>query len=308
MKRLLLTLVAAIILTVSQASPCIKYKFDFEPLIGAMPGVITFSWSFNKSFNVCNTENQVITDKKFVITISTLFEDILVKDTATGPSYRFNSVGLHEDHLIVTIRELGWQGYSANSLLIRFQHAYLPTMSSTADSLNYALMNGYYYNVKTYLQNMNRTDLLNEVINQYNILYPQYSTERTRFFNHSLDTETLTLRHMAFVKGRNKFMNALNKLNPGTKESFIVYAKISQDNQLLEYRVVPETSKDHFDKASSHLQFINRTGETADAIIIIGAEKKKKSDNYYLGNERTLIDPDSEYFQTKFSRPSMVVH
>jgi hypothetical protein len=284
--------------TSATAFPCTKYTVDLG--INAMPGNITISWSIHTGFNNCGFDKDEILKHRFIVTIENLFQELLVKDTIDDSFFRTTTRLTNNAPMIFSIEELG-NSEHYYTYIVKPQQEEMPPMLSRIDSLNSYLVNGYFTNALSILHDMNRTDLIDEIIAQHRILFPDHYPRYDRYLNCYLDPETLTLIKMPFVSGLPLFIEGINKLSrkdPRRATGFKVYATISSENKVIDYKVIPSTDTDKFDKVAHLLTFNNHRNGSTDVVIKVGRSKNHKK--FTIINERALMDQDSEYFRRTF--------
>lgn len=258
-----------------------------------------FTWSINTGFNNCEFDKDEILKHQFIVTIEDIFEKILVKDTVKQNFFMTNTNVVDKGPMIVSIEELDnfEQHYSA---VIRIADDGLLAMQTKIDSLNAYLLNGYLVNGFSILADMDRIDLIDELLDQYNILFPDHYPDDERFLNCYLDPQTLVLVRMPVVNGLPSFIKELNKLTKGeTKRihGFRVYGKVVGEN-LESYTVIPESDKSLFDKSSHLLSFGGNRDTQTDVIITVGRSRNQKK--FTIVNERALMNTESNDFRKTY--------
>jgi hypothetical protein len=273
--------------------PCRKYTIDGGSK--AAPGKITFTWSINTGFNNCEFDKDEILKHQFIVTIEDIFEKILVKDTVKQNFFTTNTKLADTGLMMVSIEELdnSAQRYDA---VIRIADDGLFAMQNKIDSLNAYLLNGYLVNAFSILADMGRLDLIDGLLHQYNILFPDHYPDHERFLNCYLDPKTLVLVRTPVVNGLSSFIKELNKLTKGEPrrlDGFRVYGKVVGET-LESYTVIPESDKSLFDKLSHLLTFDGNRDTPTDVIIIVGRSKNQKQ--FTIVNERALMNTESKAF------------
>jgi hypothetical protein len=302
--RVLLFLIFSTISVNAFASPCSKYRMDSHSMI--VPGDIVISWSINTKFNTCGFKKDEIQGKRFIVTIENIFEEVQIYDTISSNAYRLNTTKINcPEVVIVKIEEVGSKSGALYENIHIDQHAKRPDLSSSIDTLNYYLLNGYFSNSFPILYDMKRFDIVEEILSQYEILfpdhYPGYMPGEKQFFNSYFDVQSNSLVRIAYLNDVSNFMKIVNdqtKENAKNRKDFVVYGKVSKENKLIEYAVVPNEYKGVFDKASHYLSFDN-LGK-GDSRIILKIGRDRGSRKYYLLNERALTNPNSSFFIKTF--------
>lgn len=282
----------------STASPCSKYIIDLST--DAMPGSITINWSINTGFRGCGFNKNEILKHRYVVSIENFFGEILFKDTVNQSFVRTSTLIGDNSPMLVTIEEL--ENPDSKFLdVIRTWNEELPPMHTKIDSLNNYLLNGYFTNALSILHDINRKDLIDEIISQHKILFPDHYPYGQRYFNCFYDIHTSKLVKMPFVDGIELFIKEINKLSknePKRSTGFKVYATVSTENKLSHYEVIPNTDKDKFEKLAHLLTFDNQREREAPVVIKFGRTRNQKK--FTIINERALMDQDSEYFRKTF--------
>jgi hypothetical protein len=277
--------------------PCTKYIIDGG--LKAAPGKVMFTWSINAGFNNCAFNKDEILKHQFIVTIEDIFEKILLKDTVEQNFFITNTKLGDKGVMMVSIEELdnAKQRYDA---VIRTADDGLFSMQNKIDSLNAYVLNGYLVNAFSILADMGRLDLIDGLLQQYNILFPDHYPDRERFLNCYLEPKTLALIRMPAVNGLPSFVKELNKLTKAeTKRlhGFRVYGKVVGET-LESYTVIPESDKRLFDKLSHLLSFDGNRDTQTDVIIIVGRSKNKK--HFTIVNERALMNTESKGFRKTY--------
>jgi len=179
-------------------------------------------------------------------------------------------------------------------------------MRNLIDSVNSCLLNGYFANAVTILHDLNKMDLVEEIIQQYRIIFPDRYPHCKTFFNSYIDNKSMRLIQMPYVEGLEDFVRNMNEIagDDEKTEDFKVYAKISPTNKLIQFEVIPAQYNSLFRKAMHLLRFSNRRNEASTVVIKIGRSKSRK--RYFIENERALTDPGSPMFQKQFQDMSAV--
>ena len=300
------TLAATLIATAAFSYPCSKYVFDFGSQ--AMPGKIVIKWSINTGFNHCGFEKDEIRNQQFAIELTTLFEEILIRDTVSSNLYSLNTnVAGHATPFIFSIQELGRS--EPIRVLINPIEEEMPGLATKIDTLNNYLINGYFLNAVSILYELNRADLIDSVMTEYRILFPKNYPGSRQFFNSYFDERSMRLMKMPYVQGLDVFLSNINKMtrkDPRTLEGFSVYIKLSPDSQVLEHVVVPEKYSELFDLNSSMLSFSNQNRVPSKVILKIGRSKNGK--RYSVLNERALTDQNSPNFKRTYPDRGHAIH
>jgi hypothetical protein len=298
MKRLNLTIIGTFIYLALEAFPCTKYVLDFRAK--TTHGKLKIGWSINTGFNSCGFPADEISKHRFIIRIENLVENVFLTDTIDQNYFVLNTILTGDAPIILYIEELGNSNH-LTSLLVKPEKEKMPQLSSKIDTLNFYLLNGYFYNAATLFEEVERSDLIDEVKNEYKILFPdQYPKERT-YFNSYLDGNSMTMIKMPAVDGLFAFIKTINKLTknePGRNKGFKIFAKISHDGRLSDYQVIPDSDKQIFDKAAHQLTFSNHLKQLNQVVIIVGRSKNKKK--FTIVNKRALTDQSSPGFRTWF--------
>lgn len=302
--QFLLALVFSTIVVSAFAYPCSKYRMDFKSMI--VPGEIIISWSINTRENNCGFKKDEILGKRFIVTIVNIFDEVQVCDTISSTAYRLNTAKINSPGLlIVSIQEVGSKSDMIYETIRIDQDAKRPNLPSSIDTLNYYLLNGYFSNALPILYDMKRFDMVEEILRQHEILfpdyYPGYSPEEQQFFNSYFDEQSDSLVRIAYLKDVSNFMKIINeetKENRKARKSFEVYGKVSKENKLIQYTVLPIEYKVVFDKALNQLSFDN--SGTGDSMFILKIGQSRNRKIYHLLNERALTNPTSSFFIKKF--------
>ncbi len=284
------------------AYPCSRYTFEFfDRPVTAISGDLTVSWKINTGFNRCTDNPDEILGKEFVITIESIYENLLLTDTVKQNHYRFpSSLGGDNVFFVFKMRELG-EKYASYTMGIRIMRDQTSEKMNRVDSLNHFLINGYFLNATTILCKFNDEKLFADVASEYDKLFPERHPYEQDFFNSYLDSVSMTLKQMPFVHGMKSFLKKINKL---TKSEFLksngfdVMATVSKDGSLKAYKVTPADYTDEFDKAKELLSFTNNDSKDQPLLISIGKTKNERK--YKIKNSRALLDPNSKHFRKKF--------
>lgn len=299
MKRITLTLLITLISLALNAFPCGKYGFNFVGKV--FPGEIKISWSIAQGLNSCGLEKEEILKHRFIIRVAGLFEDeVILVDTTALNYFSMNTHLINNKPVVFRIEELGSNEHSLE-LLINPEQEQLPKLESKIDTLNFYLMNGYFLNALSLLDNINLAELVNEISKEYDVLFPAYYPYEQTYFNSYLDASTMKMNKVPVVGGLAESVKSLNKLTkkePKRDKGFKVYAKIKQDGTLMDYEVIPSSDKQNFDKVVNLLTFSKMSNEFNQVVIIIGRTKSKKE--FTIINERALMDQNFQFFKTRF--------
>jgi hypothetical protein len=294
-------LVFVFITLVSYASPCNKYKFTLcngNNSIIAVYSNLTVRWSINTGFRNCGFKKEEIKGKKFIISIKNIFEEVLIKDTIDVNFYHINqNLVKKSDFIIFNFQELGAKE-QYNELVIKFQNKELPKASTKIDSLNNYLLNGYFLNALSILKELENDNLLNDILKQFDLLFPDHYPYNLDFFNSYVKESDSSLVSMPYVDGFDEFYSSLNKEKIKEKSGFVIKLRVAPNNEVSEIEVVPLANKEIAVKNLHFLKFQNRRNEVAEVIVKIGTNRK--GNRYEIVNERALIDPDSKGFQKTF--------
>jgi hypothetical protein len=278
--------------------PCKKYIVKGGAKVA--PGEITIVWGINTSHNNCGFDKGEVFKHQFIVTIKDMFGQVLVKDTTEQNVFRINAQLVNNGPMIVSIEELedAEQHYT---VVIKVQQDGLFSMQSEIDSLNTYLLNGYFMNAFSILLDMNRVDLIDAILAQYDILFPGHYSDEERFLNCYLDPETFELIRMPLVEGLPSFIKAVNRLErnePKRPNGFRVFATITSEGKPAHYTVIPGSDKVTFDKFSHLLSFNNQRGKEGEVMIIFGRSRNQRQ--FTVINQRALMDPESKAFKTKY--------
>lgn len=298
MKRLNLTIIGTFFYLALDAFPCTKYVLDFEGK--TTPGKLKISWSINTGFNNCGFPAEEIFKHRFIVRVENLFEDVILRDTINQSFFIVNTNLTGDIPIILKIEELGNYHHS-NYLIIRQEQEVMPKLSSKIDTLNFYLLNGYFFNAARLLDEVEKPDLIDGVKNEYKILFPEHFPEEQTYFNSYLDSNSMSMVKMPAVDGLSTFIKTINELTknePRRNKGFKIFAKISHDGKLSEYEVIPESDKNIFDKAAHQLTFSNHLKQLNDVVIIVGRSKNNKK--FTIINERALMDQRSPNFRRLF--------
>lgn len=280
------------------AFPCTKYVIDFEGK--AMPGKLKISWSINTGFNNCGFPADEVFKQRFIIKMEGVLDNFLVTDTVSQNYFVVNTFLTGHAPFVFSIEELGSSEH-AKSILIRTEEEKMPQCSSKADTLNFYLLNGYFYNAAYAADKVERPGLLDEIKKEYKILFPDHYPDAQTYFNSYLDPNAMTLVKMPVVQGLSEFVKAINKLTkdePTRHQGFKVSATISAEGKLIDYHVIPKSDKQVVDKAIHQLSFSGSAHPVNHVVIIIGRTKNGK--RLTLVNGRALLDQHSPDFIRHF--------
>jgi hypothetical protein len=289
------SMLSSIILT---AFPCTKYKIDFGT--ETLPGNFAIGWSVNTGVNNCGYNKEEILKHRFIVTIENVFEEVLLKDTIDQSFFRTNTQISDNTPFIISIEELD-DSRQRYTYLIKTQREELPPSFTKIDSLNKLLLNGYFTNAISILNEMNRHDLIDEMKIHHEILFPDNYPYDQKYFNCLLDSQTMDFIKMPIVDELSSFIKEINKLTknePNRSTGFKVYATITTENKLGPYTVIPSTDREKFEKVAHLLKFDNQRNKATDVLLIFGRSRNKKM--FTIINERALMDQDSEYFTKTF--------
>ena len=289
--RLIQVFALLLITNLTLAFPCQKYKFDFDEK--CVSGNLLISWSFNSGFRSCGDFSKVdIRKKQFIIRIIDLFDNELVRDTVTGNTY--NLVLTKEEPRIFYLREIESLNGETNIFL---GHRNFPNSVSLIDSINHFLLGGFFYNAK-YL--LDKKELLNQdtIKFLYQNLFPEFYPDPIDFFNHYFDPVTKKLIRIPYVSLSAEFLRIVNDQTKSKKEKLkiSVWARVSGNDQLIDYEVAPKEYTSVIEPAISKLQFDNKN-ETTSYLLLMLTPKRGK---YVLYNERALMNPASPGYKKKF--------
>jgi hypothetical protein len=300
MKRLNLIIIGTLISFGLNAFPCTKYIFDFDGKV--MLEELKISWSINTGFSNCDFTEDEILKHRFIVRIENLFEEILLRDTIDQNYFVVRKELIDNDPaLIFNIEELG-NSHHSNYFLIKPEQEKIPQLRSKIDSINFYLLNGYFYNASFLSGALKKSNLIDQVKTEYKILFPDHYPKEQTYFNCYIDGNSMNLVKMPYVDGLSEFVKTINELKknePTRTNGFKVFAKVSHNGKLEDYEVIPESDKQTFDKAAHLLTFSNHLNELNNIVIIVGRSKNKKK--FTIINERALMDQRSPRFRTKYS-------
>jgi hypothetical protein len=298
MKRLNLTILVIFSYLALDAFPCRKYVLDFEGKI--MPGELKISWSINTGFNNCGFPKEEILKHRYVVRIENLFEEVILRDTIDQSYFVLNTNLIDNIPAIFIIEESGNSNHS-NELLIKPEQEIMPQFHSKIDTLNFYLLNGYFFNALPLLDAIKKSNVIDEIRAEYKILFPDHYPEEKTYFNCYLDSNSMSLVKMPTVDGLSVFVKTINELTknePRRNKGFKIFAKITHDGKLSEYEIIPVLDKQIFEKGANLLTFSNQLKELNHVVIILGRSKNNKK--FTIVNERALMDQHSPDFRTKF--------
>lgn len=280
------------------AFPCTKYVIDFEGK--AMPGKLEISWSINTGFNNCGFPADEVFKHRFIVKMEGVLDNYLETDTVDQNYFVVNTFLTSHTPFIFSIDELGSSEH-AKSILIKTEEEKMPQCSSKADTLNFYLLNGYFYNAAYVVDKVERPGLLDEIKKEYKILFPDHYPDEQTYFNSYLDASSMTLVKMPAVEGLSEFVKSINKLTkdePKRHQGFKISATISAEGTLIEYDVIPGSDKQLVDKAIPQLSFSDSPRPVNHIVIILGRSKNRK--RFTLVNGRALMDQRSPDFIRHF--------
>jgi hypothetical protein len=298
MKRLYLTILVAFTYFALHAYPCRKYVLDFEGK--TMPGELKISWSINTGFNNCGFPKEEIIKHRYIVRIENLFEEVIRRDTVDQSHFLINTNLIDNIPVVCIIEEVGNSNHS-NHLLIKPEQERMPRLNSKIDTLNFYLLNGYFFNALPLLDALKKNNLIDEIKTEYHILFPDHYPKEQTYFNCYVDSNSMNLVKMPTVDGLSEFIKTINQLAKNETrrtEGFKIFAKISHDGKLSEYEIIPEPDKQTFDQVSNLLTFSNEPEELNHVVIILGRSENDKK--FTIVNERALMDQRSANFRTKF--------
>jgi hypothetical protein len=299
MERLYLIFFGTLISFGLDAFPCTKYVLDFEGKV--LKEKLRISWSINTGFNNCGFAKDEISKHRFIVRIENIFEELLLRDTIDQNYFVIRKELMDNTPAVMfNIEELG-NSHHSNHFLIKPEQETIPQLQSKIDTLNFYLLNGYFYNASSLLDTFKKSDLLDEVKTEYKILFPDHYPMEQTYFNCYLDSNSMSLVKMPNIDGLSDFIKSINELtkNSSTRtKGFKVFAEISHDGMLSDYEVIPESDKQIFEKAAHQLTFSNHLKQLNHVVIIVGRSKNKKK--FTIVNERALMDQRSPNFRTRF--------
>ncbi|HNU42445.1 MAG: hypothetical protein UZ12_BCD005001806 [Bacteroidetes bacterium OLB12] len=289
--RIPITFILLLVTEFTIAFPCQKYKFDFAEKCTS--GNLLISWSYNNGFNRCSDfSKEDISKKQFVVRVVDLSDNVLRVDTITGNTYHL--VLAKEEPRLFYVRDIEM---AYDEMDIFLGQTNFPRKPISMDSINYFLLGGYLYNAKYVLE---EKEFLNQdtIKSLYQELFPEFYPGPKDFFNHYYEPVTRKLLPMPYVSNLSEFMAEVNLLAKLNKVSgkFLAYAKVSENNELIDFEVIPNEYKPHFESAIRKLKFDNKNQSMSSVLLMFSAEKKK----YILSNERALMNPSDSKYKKKF--------
>lgn len=298
MKTPTLVIIFTFISLALSAFPCTKYVIDFEGK--AMPGKLKISWSINTGFNNCGFPADEVFKHRFIVKMEGVLDNFLVTDTVNQNYFVVNTFLTGDAPFVFSIEELGSSEH-AKSILIKMEEEKMLQCSSKTDTVNFYLLNGYFYNAAYAADKLQLPGLLDEMKKEYKILFPDHYPDEQTYFNSYLDPNSMTLVRTPAVQGLSEFVKAINKLmknEPKRHQGFKVSATISAEGKLIDYHVIPESDKQVVDKAIDQLIFSVGPRPVNHVVIIIGRTKNRK--RFTLVNGRALMDQRSPDFIRHF--------
>jgi hypothetical protein len=299
MKTLLLFLLLASVSTKLLANQPYYYSFPFFPSHRAElpPGQASVVWAVGSDAFENRVQNQTLEGKRFVATVMNLFEEVLYSDTVESPIMHVTIK--KDEHVLLHIRELGdtvTRAYD-RPLLLSSRGKPLPAKSSTIDSLNFMLLNGYFANALTTLHHMHRDDLIAEVLEQHALLFPfDYGGSR-EIFNSYYDSASNDLVQMPYVANTKKFLKKLKGAAVPKIRRFEIYATIGENNNVESVETIPPANNQFVADVLKLLQINTHNVKSAKLALVINTKKWK------LVNSRALTNPASNAFKL---RPRLV--
>lgn len=298
MKKLILTGIGTLIYLALEAFPCTKYVIDFDGK--AMQGKFKIGWSVNTGFNRCDFPPDEISKHRFIVTMESLQDGVFLRDTVDQNYFVINTFLTGNTPFVFGAWELGSSDHT-KFILVRPEEQQMPQLSSTIDTLNFYLLNGYFYNAVYVLDKVERPGLLDDIKKEYKILFPEHYPDEQTYFNSYLDAKSMMLIRMPVVNGLSEFIMSINKLTKTEARrdmGFKIFAKVSDDGRMLDYEVIPGADKQLVDKAIHQLHSSNVQSPMNQVVIIIARSKNRKK--FVLVNGRALMDQHSKYFKTRF--------
>jgi hypothetical protein len=258
---------------------------------------LTIKWAYN---TYC--EGHEKRGNFFVIEVRNIFDIVLLKDTISGfkyllkPEFLDSKVGL----TLFYVREIGTDEEFSIGLKT-INSSIQTTPDSSIETLNAYLLNGYFLNALTIVDQLKRPDLEEELSKQYKFLFPANFPNKRNYFNSYLVQDSSELIIMPYVNGLDSFIKTLNN---STKSEYIkgdpidLNLLISPNNQIISFDINLTVHKDLILALISDLTFVNRLDENARVLIKISKTESGKM--YEIANERALLDPDSKQFKKNF--------
>jgi hypothetical protein len=289
--RLLIVILFLLIANFVLSFPCQKYKFDFSEKCTS--GNLLISWSYNTGFNRCgDLSKENINKKQFVIRMVDLFDKVVSVDTITGNTYHL--VLEKEEPRIFYVRELEGAYEEIDIFLGPRNSSDKPLLM---DSLNYFLLGGYLYNAK-YILTKSRLLKQDTIKFLYDELFPEFYPGPKEFFNHYFEPTTINLSRMPYVINLSEFEAEINLLAKSNKVSrkFLISAKVSANNELIGYELIPKENEPIFEAAIKKLKFDNQNQSSANVLLILTPQKGK----YILFNKRALMNPSDSKYKKKY--------
>jgi len=280
------------------AFPCRKYKFDFNQEVAS--GTIVVSWSINTGFNSCSQfKKQDINKHSFIITVSNLLDNVLLSDTIAQNWFVFNVLESEEFGYNVKVSELNGSE-SISEVFKRVRHP-IPGLHSQIDSLNFYLVHGLFPNALHQIRKLNLEHVIDSVMHEYSILFPDHYPDNKDFFNCYIDPESLLLKKMSYAGnliGFSKLLNRSTKKLTDKPQDLYVNISIQSDHTIAKVEVYPNELASFVLNALTALKFDNV--ENQNSIITLLVTRRKNGRFYYVKNTRALTNPNTSGFQKRY--------
>lgn len=238
----------------------------------------------------------------FSVTARDLFEQEIWTDTVEGPVTHFT---LYENEgIILEIRELGTK--ETSQLFLAPKLPPLPTLTSRVDSLNHALLNGHFFHAVALFYKMNRPDLVQKLIPQYNLMFHSDYPPTGEMFNSYFDIESNDLVQMPYIAKHGFFIQQLRRSlkGSGIKGTLRIEATLGANNSIEGLVITPPVNPDVVLDALSVLEIDLHSVEHAKLILIVNAGPLQ----WRLLNLRALTDPLSPGFKANLTTARGAVH
>ncbi|MEP0365814.1 MAG: hypothetical protein ABJN36_10035 [Cyclobacteriaceae bacterium] len=282
----------------THAYPCPEIVFEYicnDP-VDIVHHELTVKWTYNTG---CEDHDQ--RSSKFVVQIQNIFDEVLLMDTVEGFSYAIKPENLDSATglSVFSVQELGDEDKYSVALKTNTSDQGIP--QNLTERLNAFLLNGYFLNALTVLEQLSEENLLPEISEQMDLMFPANYPDNCDFFNSYLSTETGALITMPYVNGLDEFAKDLNK---GTKDDFIkgnpfdIELLISPNNQIISIAIGSTNYEPLIRELISKLSFQSTQNE--NSLVLIKVNKSENGKKYLITNERALINPSSDGFRKNY--------
>ncbi len=279
----------------SQASPCSEILFDFvgKDPVEILHHELTIKWAYNSG---CEGHDK--RSSTFVIELLNIFDEVLLIDTVNGFNYTIKPENLESSSgmCVFYVHELG--DLDKYSVALQTSKTNINIPKNPIERLNTFLLNGYFLNALSILEQLERQDLLTEISEQFSLLYPLNYPDEFDFFNSYLSLELDRLVIMPYVTGLDVFITNLNNRKSISGGSFNIELLISTNNKVVSFKTEPASYEPLIMELIENLSFQNNLSE--NATVLIKVSKSENGKKYQVSNERALLDQKSNNFRKIF--------